>query len=374
MTRKPYILIAVMILTLLATPLFAEQKKRVKAAGPKIAFSESYNPKSNLRLSSGYSKLKTALENEFGATVESLTTGWSNLSGYDIVIIPGRYAQEALGGDCFALRNWIENGGCAIILWYVMDWTSDRWGGLSIHDNVTEPLGISMAATPHSNTISTAFASPFNSTPYNVNRVSTSGKIAKISTTHAGAKEISRAGNYSTTIYRENIGAGKGQLYLISSPYAFYNSRIDLDDNKEFLFNIVNHCLGGGGGGGGGSSDVDLKVKRTKAKFRFFSPGDQITLIARIKNKSKVNAAATDVTFYLSPDKVLDASDVLLGTAPVPALNKRKGKRIKKVVILPLTLGAGVYYVIAIVDEAQLLPDKDWTNNVKASTKTIEIQ
>lgn len=117
------------------------------------------------------------------------------------------------------------------------------------------------------------------------------------------------------------------------------------------------------------SDAFDLMVKLTKAAPKTVEAGDQLKLIARVKNKSAVNSTAAYIYFYLSPDKELDATDLLLGSTTVPAINKKKSKKVKKVILVPQIVGAGNYYIIAMLD----VNDSNEDNNVKASKKTIKI-
>ena len=381
--RKHYCFLAVVLIVLIAAvPASAEKhKRRGDATAPKIAFSESYSPYAGFTLSNKYSKLKTYLESEFpGATVDSLTTGFTNLSGYDILILPGRFQTDVPDSHAQILFQWIKNGGCLIALWY--SWTNNHatgqpfelWGADRVYFVVFEGSGLGHKRTPPPTNTMTSFSSPFNSNPYPVNTVIGDERSVWMDYgVGTGGKTLAWGNGYAMAGYNDNVGSG--QVYLIGNLYAFQNYLIDTADNKDFIFNIIHYYLNdGGGGGGGGTGDADLMVRLCKARFRFFSPGDQITLIARIKNKGKKDAPATDVTFYLSPDDELSGSDIKIDSAVLPALNKRKGKRIKKTFLLPLSIGAGNYYVIAIVDEAEAIPDSDRDNNTKASKKTIEIQ
>ena len=119
-----------------------------------------------------------------------------------------------------------------------------------------------------------------------------------------------------------------------------------------------------------GSAQIfDLMIKVVKGAPRSLETNEQLKLTARVKNKSGFKSDSCTIKFYLSPDKELDASDLLLGSTEVPALNKRKGKKIKKVVIVPATLGAGSYYVISELVVSDANPD----NDIKAGKKVIKV-
>ena len=67
-----------------------------------------------------------------------------------------------------------------------------------------------------------------------------------------------------------------------------------------------------------------------------------------------------------------DATDILLCSATVPALNKNKSKKVKKIVIIP-SVAPGTYYIIAIVDPGDSVTESDETNNTKVATKVITV-
>jgi len=225
-----------------------------------------------------------------------------------------------------------------------------------------------MRSTPNGGLDMTSFVGPFNNTPYNVYRVVGNLRTGWVGRTDSGAIPLawSTSGQMASSY---NPNAGSGMLFLIGSVYAFQNAYIDQHENTNFLFNIVHYFDGGGGGGGG---DPDLFVKKLKGKPTTVTVGQQLKIKARIKNKGGSASTATTVNFYLSPDATYDATDILLGSETVPALNKNKSKKIKKTVIIP-SVGAGTYYIIAIVDPGDTVTESDETNNTKVATKVITI-
>jgi hypothetical protein len=114
----------------------------------------------------------------------------------------------------------------------------------------------------------------------------------------------------------------------------------------------------------------DLSFKLVYPAPNIVSPGSQIRLIARVLNSGNDASDACSVDFYLSPDKVIDATDLLMGSASLPAIRYNRSLRVKKVAIVPLDLGKGIYYVIAKV----LIADGNSDNNIKASKITLSVR
>ncbi len=370
MKGNAIVVLALIPLLLLASAAQADDDKRTRPTALQIGFSESYAPYAGFTLAQNFSKLKTYLQNEFGATVTSVTGGWSSatLNQFDIFIIPGRFGTYTPSGANTALRSWISNGGCAIVLWYPMHHSNPdtAWQGKYLHDDVLNFFGMGSRSTQNGGLNITSFIGPFNTTPNNVSLVQGSHKSAWMGRADSGSAYMAWSSS-GQAICTYNPNAGSGKLFLIGNVYAFQDSLIDTADNRNFLYNIISYCSSGGGGG-----DPDLFVKKLKGKPTTVTVGQQLKIKARIKNKGGSASTATTVNFYLSPDATYDATDILLGSETVPALNKNKSKKIKKTVIIP-SVGAGTYYIIAIVDPGDTVTESDETNNTKVATKVITI-
>lgn len=374
--RKVFVLSIFLASCLLITTFaIAEDDKEAGPPALKIGFSESYNPYPNFTLTGMYSDLKTYLQNEFGATVTAVTGGWSNLSQYDVFIIPTRYQGTPSQSACVALRNWIQAGGVCIILWYPYNISDpgDYWYGDSLHNFVLEFFGLGCRASPAGSHDMTTIAAPYNNTPYQINKVSGAWKTGWVLNTSGAGKYLGWSPG-GQTVASYNPNAGQGSIFLLGNMYPYQNTRIDQDDNKNFMFNIIHNATGNGGGGGGGGGKPDLWPKKVKGRPRTVDPGDQFKVLCRVKNKGKADAGATKVYFYLSPDEFYDASDIELGSVDLPALKKKKSKKVKKTFLIPLTTPAGTYYLVVVVDKDDNVDESDETNNEKAYNKTIEVQ
>ena len=102
--------------------------------------------------------------------------------------------------------------------------------------------------------------------------------------------------------------------------------------------------------------------------------GADADLVVADTTKNQGTGAASDsVTgFYLSTNSSLDASDVFLGSRPVPRLAPGATHQASTSLHLPASTAAGSYYVLAKSDWNSQLPESVETNNVKASA-TIKI-
>lgn len=354
---------------LIGVVALAQDDKQPAPPAVKIGFNMSYNP--TYTLTGHYSMLKNYLENEFGTTVEAVAGGWSNLSQYDVFIIPGHYLSSASTADCISLRQWIRQGGVCIVMWYI-DWAGWHAGsGATLEVNVLIELGTTFKATAATSANMVTVVNPYGNSPYTVNSVFGPEQTGEVAFSRPEGKAL----GYSDTgqIIAGYAKADQGYLFVLGNMFAYQDASIDGSDGKELIFNIIHNAAGDGGGGGGGDKP-DLWPKVVKGRKRTLSVGDNFKMICRVKNKGKAAAAASKVYFYLSPDQTYDASDIEMGSADVPALNKNKSKKVKKTVLIPATVAPGVYYLVAFADKDDGIDESDETNNEKAFAKQITIQ
>src|SRR5690606_3707316 len=92
------------------------------------------------------------------------------------------------------------------------------------------------------------------------------------------------------------------------------------------------------------------------------SPGQLVT-IRWIGNVPSLEVPASTVTFYLSPDTVIDEFDEVLCEHSVPAAPNGSSPELNGTCNLPADTSPGIYYVGAIFDAEDLLPENDETDN-----------
>jgi subtilase family serine protease len=91
------------------------------------------------------------------------------------------------------------------------------------------------------------------------------------------------------------------------------------------------------------------------------------TITLTVKNAGGGAAGASVTRLYRSANGKLDGSDTLLAEAPLGVL--AAGVSVGQSVTV--TLPAGTYYVLAICDVANAVPEAKETNNLKKAQKTI---
>lgn len=364
--------IAVVACVMLFTFVANGQEKEDDAfisAPLKIGFEEAHNQPVNRTLVADFSKLKAKLESEFGATVTSHTGTWTfaSLSNYDVFIVQSQWpeASQPTSSEISNLKNWVQNGGILIILWYPGFWEDpnvERWHIRFQDDLLDKVAGITIFNRPALSNNFTSFTGKFGTTPNNISQVLGDVRTLNINQLTKGAKVIARADTgEKSAAYNDSVGSGK--IYVIGNLHAFLNAMFDLGDNADFLVNVLTDAIGGGGGGGGGGSSK-LVIVRVKGKPKAVSFGDKLKCIGIVRNKGAATSTATKLEYYLSLNKTLDGADFKIGTVSVPAIPKNKKKRFTPKFNVP-NIAADDYCVIG----------KLISNNAeKASKKTVEVQ
>jgi len=110
----------------------------------------------------------------------------------------------------------------------------------------------------------------------------------------------------------------------------------------------------------------DLRVSSLTAPT-YAAAGGTISISDTTANLSASNPAAASTTrFFLSTNTTLDAADVVIGSRTVPALASGASSAGATPVTIPAATATGTYYILAKADGANVLAEKNETNNVSA--------
>jgi subtilase family serine protease len=93
------------------------------------------------------------------------------------------------------------------------------------------------------------------------------------------------------------------------------------------------------------------------------SAGQSITINETTKNQGGGAADPTTTHFYLSTNSVYDASDILLGSRSIPALNSGSSNAGSTTVTIPADTTSGTRYILAIADGEDVVAEVYETNN-----------
>jgi subtilase family serine protease len=99
--------------------------------------------------------------------------------------------------------------------------------------------------------------------------------------------------------------------------------------------------------------------------------GASIVITDTTRNQGAGGADPTSTGFYLSSNSAHDASDLFLGSRPVPALAPNATNAISTTLQIPASTPTATYYVIAKADVASGVAETNESNNTAASSIRI---
>jgi subtilase family serine protease len=96
--------------------------------------------------------------------------------------------------------------------------------------------------------------------------------------------------------------------------------------------------------------------------------GGTLTVTDTTKNQNVAPVAQTSTGFYLSSNSTFETTDTFLGSRTVPALGSMGVQSGSTPVVVPQGTAPGTYYVIAVADWNNAVPESLETNNTRASS------
>jgi hypothetical protein len=116
----------------------------------------------------------------------------------------------------------------------------------------------------------------------------------------------------------------------------------------------------------------DLRQTDVSTAAAFASPGGKIVVSDTVDNPSTLTIVASTTRYYLSPDTVKNAGDVLLtGKRGIPELSPDEVSVANATLTLPLSIPNGMYHVFACADDLLKIKEVNETNNCAASSTTV---
>lgn len=131
---------------------------------------------------------------------------------------------------------------------------------------------------------------------------------------------------------------------------------------------------GGSSGGGGGPSDApDLVVALVAFDPPQVTAGATLSVSDTVSNIGTRAASNVRVGIYLSSDASVTATDRLLGFRSIASLDVGANSSAGGTLTIPTTVGAGTYFVGAIVDDLATIAERSETNNVRLAASTVAV-
>ncbi|MFL5613575.1 MAG: CARDB domain-containing protein [Gemmatimonadaceae bacterium] len=120
-------------------------------------------------------------------------------------------------------------------------------------------------------------------------------------------------------------------------------------------------------------SGVSVTGPRTPSTTLY--PGDSLTINQFTVGNAGAPSAPTTVAIYLSSDPVIDVNDVpLAAPIPLPAIPSGDSSGYNPTIVyLPQALAPGTYYLGALVDGGNAVPESNESNNTAAAQITVSV-
>ncbi len=112
---------------------------------------------------------------------------------------------------------------------------------------------------------------------------------------------------------------------------------------------------------------IDLTISQAYLSATSTAAGNSVNASSYIQNLGNSTSPSSTIGYYLSTNTVLDASDVLLLTAPGPSLGAYQYSSRYSSVTIPAGTLSGNYYVLFVADPANAVAETNENNNVTSA-------
>lgn len=120
-------------------------------------------------------------------------------------------------------------------------------------------------------------------------------------------------------------------------------------------------------------SSLDLGIEAFSSSLVFVQQGTPIVLTTTVANAGPASATDVLVEHFASADNVLDpATDVYLGGVRIPSLGGGQSTPVARPIDLPNQLEPRVWFLFAVVDRENAVPETLETNNVRTSAVVLQ--
>jgi len=118
---------------------------------------------------------------------------------------------------------------------------------------------------------------------------------------------------------------------------------------------------------------ADLVVTSISEPPAVTGPGNPISVSDTVRNIGDGASVSSTVRYYLSPDAVRDAGDLLLGGRAVAGLPPAEESDGSATPTIPLSTPEGSYFLLACANDTLSVPESDTSNNCRASTGQVQV-
>lgn len=365
MFNKGTVLLLVLVALLLGVATAEAQKSRPAADKVKFFINTNVgpNPIGNLVSTNGlYAKFAGLVRGEGFEITHGLLTEYSPdfLETIDVLMLPIP-ALIMLDDDKNAIRQFIKNGGAVFVLgWY--DTGVPLWDFANM-DSLIREYGITFGQSSSGNRLFGSVANPGPlAQPREVGAIESSvarkalivesGKATKAVTLENGQTLIAVSTNKTLLGKGRVVVCGDFSMFAESDVISY----IGASDNTDLAVNIIRY-LGG---------SVDLAVNKIAFNGNALASFNPTTITVRVKNLGTLASGNAKLSIILTDSADVSGAEEIKTLKTVNFSNVAPGKKqkIKTSVSLPAFVGAGTYYLKAVIEYNG---DANGDNNLKVS-------
>ena len=118
--------------------------------------------------------------------------------------------------------------------------------------------------------------------------------------------------------------------------------------------------------------NVDLTLTGVTSP-RTAKNGVSLSLTANLKNQGTATAPASTVRWYLSTDNLITTADTPLASVSTASLTAGSTRSVSATATVPISVPAGTFYIGAIADPDNGVPETNETNNARVSGNTTAV-
>lgn len=119
--------------------------------------------------------------------------------------------------------------------------------------------------------------------------------------------------------------------------------------------------------------DIDLWVYYVSVYPSSGEAGSSTSLSGTVYNYEGDPSGSYTMAYYLSANRLWDTSDTLITSKTMPSISGYGSDSFSQSVTIPTGTAAGTWYLLAVADPDDFIPESDETNNLEADSFTVVV-
>ncbi|WP_164891191.1 CARDB domain-containing protein [Botryobacter ruber] len=156
-----------------------------------------------------------------------------------------------------------------------------------------------------------------------------------------------------------NISPGTYYILVVADPADLVTESVETNNMQTASITVVASLV------------PDLRVHSPGLSASTVNADNIVGVSGTVTNIGTADAPAGKVDYYLSTNNTFESSDVLVGESNLPLLASGASSNVSANLRIPATTANGNYFVLLIADAANLIVEKDETNNLASIALTV---